>query len=56
MGYHPLDRLAASLLFNVTSRRYELNSSIILTSNKSFMEYEEQDENGALPSKGGDGS
>lgn len=39
IGYHPLDRLAASLLFNLISQRYEANSSIILTSNKSFVEW-----------------
>lgn len=35
MGYLPLDDLAANVFFQLVSRRYE-NSSIILTSNKSY--------------------
>jgi DNA replication protein DnaC len=35
MGYFPLDRLAASFLFQLVSRRYQ-KGSIILTSNKSY--------------------
>lgn len=38
IGYHPLDKLSASLFFNIISERYE-NGSIILTSNKSFTEW-----------------
>ncbi len=38
VGYLPLDRLGANLLFQVISRRYE-RSSIILTSNKSYGEW-----------------
>lgn len=38
MGYHPLDKLSASLFFNIISERYE-KGSIILTSNKSFTEW-----------------
>jgi len=38
IGYHPLDKLSASLFFNIVSERYE-NGSIILTSNKSFTEW-----------------
>lgn len=38
VGYLPLDRLGANLLFQVISRRYE-RGSIVLTSNKSYGEW-----------------
>lgn len=40
IGYLPLDRLQANLLFQVISRRYE-RGSIIVTSNKGFSEWGE---------------
>lgn len=39
IGYLPLDRMAANLLFQLVSRRYE-QGSIILTSNKSYGDWE----------------
>ena len=36
VGYLELSKVEASLLFQVISKRYELNASIILTSNKHF--------------------
>lgn len=36
VGYLELNKVEASLLFQVISKRYELNASIILTSNKHF--------------------
>ncbi|CAM5305715.1 hypothetical protein STENM327S_06045 [Streptomyces tendae] len=38
MGYQPLERAEANLVFQVISKRYE-KGSIILTSNKSFGEW-----------------
>ncbi len=35
VGYHPVERAAANLIFQVISKRYE-KGSIILTSNKTF--------------------
>lgn len=40
MGYLPMDRLRASLLFQLVSRRYE-KGSIVLTSNKSYGDWGE---------------
>lgn len=39
VGYLELDRVQASLLFQVICQRYELNQSIILTSNKPFSDW-----------------
>ena len=39
MGYLPLDNLDANVFFHLVSRRYE-RSSIILTSNKSYGEWD----------------
>ena len=39
VGYLQLDRIQASLLFQVICNRYERNQPIILTSNKSFVEW-----------------
>ncbi|MCO6510519.1 MAG: ATP-binding protein [Aridibacter famidurans] len=39
VGYLKLDKLQASLLFQVISGRYELGSATILTSNKAFGEW-----------------
>jgi len=39
MGYLPLDNIAANVFFHLVSRRYE-RSSIILTSNKSYGEWD----------------
>lgn len=39
VGYLKLDKLQASLLFQVISGRYELESATILTSNKAFGEW-----------------
>ena len=38
MGYLPLDRAAANMVFQLISRRYE-RGSVILTSNKAFSEW-----------------
>ncbi len=38
VGYLPLDRIEANMVFQLVSRRYE-RGSIILTSNKSFTEW-----------------
>ena len=38
VGYLPLDRVEANMVFQLVSRRYE-RGSIILTSNKSFAEW-----------------
>jgi DNA replication protein DnaC len=38
VGYLPLDRTEANMVFQLVSRRYE-SGSIILTSNKSFPEW-----------------
>ena len=38
MGYQPLERAEANLVFQVISKRYE-KGSIILTSNKTFSEW-----------------
>ncbi|SEG95724.1 IstB-like ATP binding protein [Actinacidiphila yanglinensis] len=38
VGYHPLERAEANLVFQVISKRYE-KGSIILTSNKTFSEW-----------------
>ena len=38
VGYLPLDRVEANMVFQLVSRRYE-RGSIILTSNKSFTEW-----------------
>ena len=39
VGYLKLDKIQASLLFQVISGRYELESAIIMTSNKAFGEW-----------------
>ncbi|MGY4773475.1 ATP-binding protein [Kribbella sp. CWNU-51] len=38
MGYLPLDRTEANMVFQLVSRRYE-RGSMIITSNKSFAEW-----------------
>ena len=38
MGYLPLDRTEANMVFQLVSRRYE-HGSMIITSNKSFAEW-----------------
>jgi DNA replication protein DnaC len=38
VGYLPLDRAAANMVFQLISRRYE-RGSVILTSNKAFSEW-----------------
>ena len=38
VGYLPLDRSAANMVFQLISRRYE-RGSVILTSNKAFSEW-----------------
>ena len=38
LGYLPIDKLGANLLFQVISKRYE-TGSIILTSNRAFKEW-----------------
>ncbi|MFJ7858036.1 ATP-binding protein [Peribacillus sp. NPDC097206] len=38
VGYFPFDELSAKIFFQVVSKRYE-NGALILTSNKSFMEW-----------------
>lgn len=41
MGYLPLGRLEASLLFQVISERYQREGSTVITSNKSFSQWGE---------------
>ncbi|MDF9759176.1 DNA replication protein DnaC [Peribacillus simplex] len=38
VGYFPFDGLTANIFFQVVSKRYE-NGAMILTSNKSFLEW-----------------
>jgi DNA replication protein DnaC len=41
IGYHPLERHDATCLFELVNKRYQLQKSIILTSNKSFGQWDE---------------
>lgn len=39
LGYFPFDNLSANIFFQVISKRYEKGGSLIITSNKSFIEW-----------------
>ena len=41
IGYQPLERQDATCLFELVNKRYQLHKSIILTSNKSFGQWDE---------------
>jgi len=40
LGYFPFDNLSANIFFQVISKRYEKGGSLIITSNKSFIEWD----------------
>lgn len=39
LGYFPFDELSANVLFQVISKRYDQRGALIITSNKSFVEW-----------------
>lgn len=39
LGYFPFDELSANIFFQIISKRYEQGGALIVTSNKSFIEW-----------------